>query len=356
MTLADQARSYFDSACAFLQRGKIQEAVGQLSLAIGCDMRPEYYFHRAHLYLQLADIGNAQADLNTAEQLIDQVEDADLTRGDILHLRAAIESRAQNPLPNRQQIEKLAVDRQLAPLLAEMGFASFAPQLTSLVRPSMRLKPTGGTAPTGGSKLGGFPDVPSKFEWPVNSAAVPMAFVCQLNLSAVTINPQVSGLPPIGMLYFFYDAAALQRGPNGEFRVLYTPAAEHLHNMHSPDGTPQENSFFEAAVMLVAEDSLPDFSAPPVRALLPPESKPTYDDLLHLWYGAKPWHRLLGCSQGIQNCLEADLPGGRLLLQVDADADCFMEWRDGGRLFYAIRDSNPLVLSSDNCRASVQSY
>lgn len=356
MSLAEKAKGHFDSACAFLQRGNIAEAITQLSQAIAIDLKPDYFFHRSHLYLQLGDVPKARADLQQAEALVREVEDTDLTPGDIEQLRGEIETAARSGSLNRDAIERYVAERQLEPLMAELGFANFVPQLKSLMRPSFRLKPTGGTAPTGASKLGGFPDLPAKFEWPRTSGGVAMAFVCQINLGQAIFKDCDSGLPHQGMLYLFFDATATMRGQHGEYVLVCRPVPEPVFNVHAPDGTPQDNTFFEAAVMLVREDSLPDFDSPQVSQLLPPQAKQAYDELLRLWYGPRPWHRLLGCSQGVQRPLEASLPGGRLVLQVDTDADCCMQWADGGRLFVGARDVQPFDLTPANVRVYVESY
>jgi tetratricopeptide (TPR) repeat protein len=356
MSLADKAKAHFDSACAYLQRGRVTEAIEQLGMAIAVDLRPEYFFHRAHLYLQLTDIDSANKDLAQAEELLRDSEDSEMTFGDIEQLRGQIANHAKSSKRNRQAIDECLAQRRLEPLLNELGFGSVAPQLLSLVRPSFRLKPTGGTAPTGSSRLGGYPDLPHKFSWPNTTGGVPMAFVCQISLAAVGKVGEAAGLPALGMLYLFYDATTLAKQQVGEYALICRPVAEPLFNTHSPFGTPQENSFFEAAVMLVTEDCLPDFTSPAVAALLPPTAKQAYDELLHLWYGSPPWHRLLGYSQGVQDCLESILSGGKLLLQIDSDAECCMQWGDGGRLYVGIREQRPLVINQENCRVYLQSY
>jgi tetratricopeptide (TPR) repeat protein len=356
MSLSDKARAHFDSACAYLQRGRTTEAVDQLSLAIAIDIRAEYFFHRSHLFLQLGDIQRAQNDFQRVEELMRQGEDSELTMGDVDQLRGEITNRARLPQRNQQAIEEFVAKKQLEPLLHEMGFSSVAPQLMSTVRSSFRLKPTGGSAPTGSGKLGGYPDLPDSFPWPMTTFNVPMAFVCQLNLASFGYAGQSAGLPGAGMLYVFYDASAATMQQQGEYALICRPVAEPLFNTHAPDGTPQENSFFEAAVSLVEEKCLPDFTAPVIAGLLPPAARQAYDELLHLWYGPQPWHRLLGYSQGVQDCLEALLPGGRLLLQVDSDNECCMQWGDSGRLYVGVRDTQPLVISPANSRIYMQSY
>jgi hypothetical protein len=358
MSLAEKAKSHFDSACAFLQRGAVAEAISQLSQAISLDLRPEYHFHRAHLYLQLGDIPNAEIDIKECERLLDLNPDADLTLGDIEQLRGEILNVSRQPgLANREKVDRYATDRSLGPLINEFGFGQYAQQLLQLVRPSMRLKSTGGCAQNGGSKLGGFPDVPPKFPWPQTTGNVPMAFVAQINCSEAKFKAPNSGLPNKDIVYLYYDYVALTKGQTAEFQVFYYQSTDHLSNVHAPENTPQDNSFFEAAVFLIEEETLPAFNTPVIQQLLPPQMKSAYDELLRAWYGPKPWHRLLGWSQPIGvNSLEAVLPGGRLLLQIDTDPDCCMQWSDGGRLFVATRDAQPLVLDTPNCKVAVQSY
>src|SRR6185437_6837278 len=357
MSPTEQAKVHFDNAFAFLQRGRIDEAINQLSMAISIEDRAEYYYHRSHLHLERADLASATQDLNKAEQLLKQGQICDLAKEDIEALRAQIDNPTRTGGQDRRgQLGSYAEKRQLEPLLNELGLGKFAAQLKSLVLPSVRLKPTGGTAPTCGSKLGGFPDLPSRFDWPVNGQNIPMAFVCQLTLRHIPpcLNPPP--LPSKGLMYGFFDAASAARGTEAEFRVAYNSDTEHTSVIHAPDRTPHENSFFEAAVAVVAEDSLPDWDHPSIQKLLPAGARAEYQELLNIWYGPQPWHRLLGYSQGVQSCVEAELGEAfRLLIQIDDDSDCCMEWGREGRLYFATSEKQPLKLAQADCRVVMQS-
>ncbi|MDS0525124.1 YwqG family protein [Clostridium sp. SHJSY1] len=53
------------------------------------------------------------------------------------------------------------------------------------------------------SRVGGYPDVPDKFNWPLTRTGEKMTFIAQLNLREVSISDENQILPKKGMLYFF---------------------------------------------------------------------------------------------------------------------------------------------------------
>ncbi|URZ00365.1 YwqG family protein [Clostridium felsineum] len=55
----------------------------------------------------------------------------------------------------------------------------------------------------GVSRVGGYPDVPEKFEWPSTKDGEPMTFIAQLNLKEISLSDENDFLPKGGILYFF---------------------------------------------------------------------------------------------------------------------------------------------------------
>jgi uncharacterized protein YwqG len=68
-----------------------------------------------------------------------------------------------------------------------------------------------GPCEIGKSKVGGFPDVPSNFNWPMHGNRR-LAFVCQVNLEELSKLGTSIRLPSNGILSFFYD---LEKQPWG---------------------------------------------------------------------------------------------------------------------------------------------
>ncbi|NNJ25646.1 hypothetical protein LzC2_17190 [Planctomycetes bacterium LzC2] len=124
--------------------------------------------------------------------------------------------------------------------LEELGLTKFASLFEAAALPAVAfdLSPVGeGTPPDlGASKLGGTPDLPAGFEWPINTDPDgknrPLDFLLQIDLAAVRPAAEAAGvaesLPSDGLLSFFYDLAEQPWGYdpaalNG-FHVAYTPA------------------------------------------------------------------------------------------------------------------------------------
>ncbi|MEZ6047093.1 MAG: YwqG family protein [Planctomycetaceae bacterium] len=88
--------------------------------------------------------------------------------------------------------------------------------------------------PTGSTKFGGIPDVNTAFEWPhwknhywPQLPAIPLQFLCQINLAEVKAASFCSLLPESGILSFFYDptqhAWGLDPDDSMGWRVVYFP-------------------------------------------------------------------------------------------------------------------------------------
>jgi uncharacterized protein (TIGR02996 family) len=93
----------------------------------------------------------------------------------------------------------------------------------------------------GGTKFGGHPDLPSGVEWP-RCAEGPLGFLGQIALPDVKNKQAARALPGDGLLSFFafqnfetgYQPGVIG-APEGDTRVLYTPAAATLKRRKPPD-------------------------------------------------------------------------------------------------------------------------
>ena len=84
--------------------------------------------------------------------------------------------------------------RRIASLLEEFS----APAISFSLEPRK-------AAGVGESKLGGAPDLPMDFQFPIGAA--PIDFLLQINLEEVSPLDKTDSLPRSGLLSFFYDLA-----------------------------------------------------------------------------------------------------------------------------------------------------
>lgn len=273
-------------------------------------------------------------------------------------------------------------------LVEEEGLADHTEALVRLCVPSLRLRPA--LRARGASRLGGVPDVPAGFVWPVSSGVdarlelapdlpgVPLVCVAQIDLADVhaTGLPGVEALPARGRLVFFHG---YEPSPDGVHvadagRVFFFddaaplgPAAEPSHPHYFP--FPATPVTFERQT-----EQLPPFESPFYAALLdeagalegaPREATEIFAGVASAYGPAgvrdedeRPVHRLLGYADPDQGDVyiaahgnSARTPfdtwetpahyraaaGWRLLLQVDSDPQRDMMLGDLGVLYFLIR-------------------
>ncbi len=258
-------------------------------------------------------------------------------------------------------------------------------RLTEIVLPLARECVFVGTTATpddaisvGASKLGGTPDLPPEFAWPIWKGR-PQAFIAQLRLSEVPALEGEAPLPSEGLLSFFYDSAQSTWGSSpadaGSWLVCYhsgapsslqrTPAPEvpppprawwqRLLSSSPPHGATRYNACalsFHRGLSLPSWEVLQD-RRPPVE--MTEAEREEYGELLASLPDAFAGpsiagHRLLGYADPIQGEMEqevataaagayqgydaADAAGWQLLLQVDSDGPADMMWGDAGMIYY----------------------
>lgn len=259
-------------------------------------------------------------------------------------------------------------------LLASHGLARYAPAIAELVRPAVQLttrKVPAAALALGQSRIGGEPDLPSRFHWPTYHGKH-LAFVAQINLDDVAQVMPDSPLPKQGQLWFFYawDQEHWGFDPKdaGSSAVHYEPNAK-LARHALPDDIPAEGRFASCAVTFRAYADIPDGSDernPTVNA--DDATQERYQDVRNSVASAGGTsHKLLGYPEPIQDEMEAecatvtngiymgDTTGPehpryeeleatkhqwRLLMQVDTDDAADMMWGDAGRLYFWIRDQD----------------
>ena len=100
-------------------------------------------------------------------------------------------------------------------------------KLRAMRRKCIKIYPNELNIPTPGcSKVGGLPDVPEGFTWPVDDYGTPMIFCMQLHCPDLADYDPENHYPHEGMLYFF--------GSYEGGKVIYTPDTNNLHRAEPP--------------------------------------------------------------------------------------------------------------------------
>ena len=290
-----------------------------------------------------------------------------------------------------------AAKQRFCKLLEKHGMQTLIPVADQYLKPSIRisLEPCGLAEPTGfysdaddvvdesdvgGSKFGGFPDLPADFNWPHWDDA-PLTFLAQFRLSDLARFDCELNLPPAGMLYFFYDetlASLIQEDkvvpletkvyfhPGDVSTLRRTPAPENAEWVQPP-GRATFHSVFTIPFLNTVEHDLMHHTREEVlqyekvvlewRETKSPKPIPRHflggfvdvnanDPRLRLVTinGQKiPWNdwhkeRDEARKQALMDswCLTAQQ--WRLLLQVDFDDDFGLYIRDGDKLDFFIHE------------------
>jgi uncharacterized protein YwqG len=268
--------------------------------------------------------------------------------------------------------------------LEAAGMRRVLPDLARLVQDSIRLasRPGGQELAVGASKLGGLPDLPEEFSWPVMGGG-PMSFVAQVRLEEVAPLAPSGWLPQAGLLSFFYDqrqetygASPAERGGWKVAHLAGEPGG--WRTRPYPAELAQAARFSACALAPSRAASLPVSPSQHLAGLDWSEDEmQRYADFL-AGYPApqergEPQHRMFGHPAQIQDDMQLqcalyangfeDLanPGAarflarkadwQLLLQVDSDPAAGMRWGSAGRLFFWIEQQ--ALLQGDFGRAWV---
>ena len=224
---------------------------------------------------------------------------------------------------------------------------------------SIRLIPGGSRTaarmPTGASKFGGDPDLPSGSAWPVGRKRKPLSFLAQIRLADTAPFVSAAVLPRSGWLWFFADTAATR--PEIDCAVLFDEGAgQTLRSMPAPRDSrlaiPSVDIFIERQMQFRKMVGVPEIPPPG----LTDEEREAYWSLIN---PEGIVHKLLGEPNRIQQPVAHDT-GIRsrraMLLQLDSDRRLDMQWGDNGRLFFALPEVSLRKANFDRCQALLQSY
>jgi uncharacterized protein YwqG len=259
------------------------------------------------------------------------------------------------------------------------GIQEHLQYLNGLTKPALVLSPT---TEQSMSRIGGLPSLPENIPWPEWDGA-PLAFLCQLDLSEVPPGLETSGLPPSGMLYFFYDQEQRTWGfdpeDKGSWRVIYTAMAKGDGAVRAvPPGLGEDYVYNERPVAFTQVATYPDWADQRVAILkLTEEQIEQYVELCISAFEGSTAHQLLGYPFPMQDndmdlqcqlvshglycgdlsgyfdprakSLEAGRADWVLLLQLDSDDEAGMKWGDAGMLYFWIKRSDLQEACFENC-------
>ncbi len=114
----------------------------------------------------------------------------------------------------------------------------------------------------GQSKIGGSPDVPENFTWPVASNGHPLSFIMQTNCADASPLDTSNLLPKSGFLYVFYNIAKEKPEKDSQIQVIYTDTAsiEDLHREEFPQNLCDTYKLSEYFLKLDSAQSLPTWN------------------------------------------------------------------------------------------------
>lgn len=235
----------------------------------------------------------------------------------------------------------------------------------------------------GTSKIGGAPDLPHDFNWPVWNEK-PLGFVAQFDLSEVHSFDLQSELPSSGLLSFFY---AIEDQPwgfpkdAGAWKVFYWPEDVAVTRRDFPEVVGERNILPSCAVGFAVEWLWPDLGAAEmVNVELDVDEEEAEEqeayyaliDAMALARPIGPRHRLLGFADAIQDdvpyscyidmfgekkkedeesidfykrVLQEGADQWRLLFQLDsyinrADLSKGWNWGDAGMIYFCIHQDD----------------
>jgi uncharacterized protein YwqG len=301
----------------------------------------------------------------------------------------AAAAKARQPVPvSRHQTARNAWRSQLEDSGVE---ARHLDSLQRLVRPAIRLesrKVAQADLSLGQSRLGGEPDLPAKFKWPIYKGK-PLAFVAQLNMEAAARVMPTAPLPKRGHLWFFYAADQHHWGFDPKDRgssLVHYQADVALERRALPRELPEAGRFQPCALAMTVYVDIPSIED---------ERNPLLgsdDDMAESYAEVQDQfaspngdvaHKLLGHAQTIQGAMELECAltsngiytgdsrgykdrraaklaksqyDWRLLLQIDSDEHAGMMWGDAGRIYFWIREQDLLERRFDKSWLVLQCY
>ena len=227
--------------------------------------------------------------------------------------------------------------------------------------------------PATASKIGGLPALANSVEWPRNDDGEELHFIAQVNLADIPRSPGFEHIPSAGMMSFFYDAESQPWGPEGSdsWRVIYQGPGPELPKRESLETVSPYRSqqvcldAFLSFPNLVGDWSDADEFAegglrPETTGFLTFVPEDDAKRLFPLYSpGRSILHQLFGYPIEIQADIRAllqDVHGEKWSLLAQFDSDVEVQWGDGGRLYFMIRERDFLNFDLSHIVGVLQSY
>ena len=224
--------------------------------------------------------------------------------------------------------------------LAEQDNPAWADHIRLIAEPCLVVRTIplkdGQTVSTGGSKMGGLPDLDPDTEWPEWEEGE-AAFVAQWNLSELAVSPCCAKLPKAGLLSFFIDLAPfVEDSGDGESKVIFTRDVSTAEE-REPNAQIEENDLAACRVEFREWLSIPDNTSPVLKKRLTERQRDDYMMPYFDYPKPKGSHRILGHAGPIHN---DPSPAGKkawsLLTEFGPDAGLRLEACDGGTWYFMI--------------------
>ncbi|AYF06031.1 MULTISPECIES: YwqG family protein [Bacillus] len=223
-------------------------------------------------------------------------------------------------------------------LIDKYGLTHLKEELIHTVFPCVKVVPKQEeTVAIGSSKVGGVPDLPDSFEYPMHKGN-PLQFIAQFNLNDLQNVGMDHDLPNTGMLYFFSIGNYFEEdvNPTEAGRVLYYDVP--VEQLRRADGF--QTNYSQCATTFELTYKLPELFI---------EDEADSDRFLQLLEELIPDnydnHQMFGEPFSVQEevlyetgeYMGIDPQQMTLLFQIDSDTkNCNMMWGDLGMLYFCI--------------------
>ncbi|HMO20457.1 MAG TPA: YwqG family protein [Candidatus Melainabacteria bacterium] len=289
---------------------------------------------------------------------------------------------------NDEAIQHFIDKQDLQGLIRFFGLGEFEAAIKEQALESKRLRVEPDAKERGSSHFGGVPDLPADFLWPRRQDGRPLSALARLDLCEISFWAERNHLPPEGVLTVFYDLGeqprGFQSGDKDGLRVYFHDRDINLVPTIAPLNLNERLVLPASKIRFEDELTFPDFKDCLAENLTFAGTEP-YKAFLNSWYqqsaSQSGCHRLLGypqllegdvreeCALASDGTYESDLDGRAmdrareiaseatswvLLMQIDREPECGIEWSDQGMLYIMIERDHLLERKFDNSWAMIQ--
>ena len=235
------------------------------------------------------------------------------------------------------------------------------------------------------SKIGGPPDVPAEFEWPVWNEKS-LSFLMQLKFSEINSENALPHIPASGLMYVFYDQEQSTWGhepaDKGSWKNLFFQETDKLKTRRYPKDIKVRHKVCNLVSKIIK--TIPDIGDERIEALkLSDKQDSWYYDYQQSVYNEQPFHQIGGYPYALQGAdmyldceivskgfcedtaeyakerykiIEENKSDWILLLQIDSDENYDMMWGDSGMLYFWIKKQDLEAKNFENVWMILQCY